>query len=96
MATYTYKCSSCRTTVDLSYSVKEFLELSQNGHFDDMNCKFCLKNVKFTRIFGDTCSKISKDKETLLMDIKEDARKIVNKVKSGDQKMIRQVYGEEL
>lgn len=96
MAIYTYKCRACEATVDLSFSIPEFLELSNIGHFDKMHCSCCSKNEKFIRIFGDTSSKINKDKETLLMDIKEDARKIVDKINSGDENMIRQVYGEEI
>lgn len=96
MAIYTYKCRKCETTVDLSYSIPEFLKLSSAGHFSDMHCVNCSNNEKFIRIFGDTSSKIIKDKETLLMDIKEDARKMVDKIKSGDENMIRQVYGEEV
>ena len=96
MATYTYKCNKCETSKNLSFSVKEFLRLSQSNELDKMYCEVCLNNENFIRIFGETCSKISKDKERMLMDIKEDAKKIVNKVKTGDQKMIRQVYGEEV
>ena len=96
MAIYTYKCRACKATTDLSLSIHEFLELSRIDHFDEMYCNNCLNNEKFIRIFGETSSKISKDKETLLMDIKEDARKIVNKINAGDENMIRQVYGEDI
>ena len=96
MAIYTYKCNSCNMTIDLSLSISEFLSLSDSEHFDNMKCSSCLNNVKFTRIFGNTSSKISKDKETLLMEIKDEARRITEKVNSGDRNMIRQVYGEEI
>ena len=95
MATYTYKCQKCDTGTSLSMAIEEFLKLSENNYFENMYCDVCSNNQNFIRIFGNTCSKISKDKETLMMDIKEDARKIVNKVKNGDQNMIRQVYGED-
>ena len=96
MAIYTYQCRSCNMTIDLSLSILEFLELSNSEHFNSMRCESCSINTKFIRIFGNTSSKISKDKETLLMEIKDEARKITEKVKSGDRNMIRQVYGEDV
>lgn len=95
MAIYTYKCRACNSTVDLSFSISEFLELCNLNHFETMECSKCSNNTKFTRVFGDTSSKINKDKETLMMEIKEDARKISEKVRAGNENMIRQVYGEE-
>ena len=56
----------------MSFSIPKFLKLSVSGHFDDMYCTNCSDNTKFTRIFGATSSKITKDRETLMMEIKED------------------------
>ena len=95
MATYAYKCRTCKIVMKLSFSIIEFLKLSDSGHFDDMYCTNCSDNTKFTRIFGSTSSKITKDKEALMMEIKEESRKISDKVRSGDINTIRQVYGEE-
>ena len=95
MAIYTYKCRTCKTVTSLSFSIPKFLKLSVSGHFDDMYCANCSDNTKFIRIFGATSSKITKDRETLMMEIKEEARKIVDEVRSGNTNTIRQVYGEE-
>jgi len=48
------------------------------------------------RIFGATSSKITKDKEALMMEIKEESRKIADEVRSGNANTIRQIYGEEV
>jgi hypothetical protein len=95
MAVYNYKCRACKLVTNLSFSIAKFLRLSDSGHFEDMYCTNCSDNTKFTRIFGVTSSKITKDKETLMMEIREEARKISDEVRAGDQNTIRQVYGEE-
>jgi hypothetical protein len=95
MAIYTYKCRACKIATNLSFPIPKFLKLSNAGHFDDMYCPNCSDNTKFIRIFGATSSKITKDKETLMMEIKEEARKISDEVRAGNTNAIRQVYGEE-
>jgi len=95
MAIYTYKCRTCKIVMNLSFSIPKFLKLSNSGHFDDMYCCNCSDNAKFTRIFGATSSKITRDKETLMAEIKEEARKISDEVRAGNKNTIRQVYGEE-
>ena len=96
MAIYTYKCRTCNTATNLSFSIPRFLRLSVSGHFDDMHCTSCSDNTKFIRIFGATSSKITKDKETLMMEIKEESRKIADEVRAGNTNTIRQIYGEEV
>jgi len=61
-----------------------------------MHCTSCSDNTKFIRIFGATSSKITKDKETLMMEIKEESRKIADEVRAGNTNTIRQIYGEEV
>jgi hypothetical protein len=95
MAIYTYKCRVCKIVTNLSFSIPKFLKLSDSGHFEAMYCTNCSDNTKFTRIFGATSSKIIKDKEALMMEIKEEARKISDEVRAGNTNTIRQVYGEE-
>lgn len=95
MAIYTYKCRTCKTVTNLSFSIPKFLKLSVSGHFDDMYCANCSDNTKFMRIFGATSSKITKDREALMMEIKEESRKIADEVRAGNTNTIRQIYGEE-
>lgn len=95
MATYHYKCETCKSIKILSLPVSEHAVLASSGDLKFMHCEKCSDKRNFVRIFGSISSTIIKDKETLLSDIKEEARKITEKVKSGDQGMIRQIYGEE-
>ena len=96
MAVYNFKCEECGARVSLSCSVSKFQQLKQEDFFKNMDCDKCLNKQKFLRVFGNTSSKISKDQQRMLEEIREEARKITEKVKSGDQNMIRQVYGEEV
>jgi len=96
MANYTYKCGYCEEEETMATSVTNFLKLVSENFFEEKKCKQCNKTVKFIRVFEPASSKITKDKETLMLEIQADARSIVEKVNAGDINMIRQVYGEEL
>tara|TARA_B100000700_G_scaffold328803_1_gene447887 strand:- start:254 stop:544 length:291 start_codon:yes stop_codon:yes gene_type:complete len=96
MANYTYKCRTCEAVVNLSISIAKFQELSDSSYFESMFCDKCSDNAKFMRIFGKTSSKITKDKETLMAEIKEDARKMSDEVRAGNKETIRQIYGEDI
>ena len=95
MAKYNFQCSNCNSTLMLSISVSEFLSLKAKKDFNIRKCKECDTETKFVRIFNSTSSKISRSKDEILARTKEEARKIVEKVKSGDTRAIKDVYGEK-
>ena len=94
MAKYNYKCSKCDSTELYVLSVANFLAFKSNNYFDNKKCENCGNITEFIRIFDATSSKISKGKEQILAEVKEDARKIVEKVKSGNTKAILDIYGD--
>ena len=77
-------------------SVSEFLSLNSEKDFEFRKCKECKIISEFVRIFSSTSSKISRGKDEILARTKEEARKIVEKVKLGDVRAINDVYGEEI
>lgn len=95
MAKYKYSCSCCFSSVDFNFAIKEYIELKKTNYFKKIKCNNCNNICEFNQVFGSLSSKIPKDKETVLREIKEEVRKITDKVKSGDSKAIRTVYGED-
>jgi urease alpha subunit len=75
-------------------SIEDFVYLNTNLGFDSIECEKCKDRAQFVRIFGTTSSNIIRSKEEILADVKEDARKMVEKIKLGDTKTILDVYGE--
>ena len=76
--------------------ILEYLTLSSENMLYNKKCEKCNTVCEFVRIFNSSSSKISKGKEEMMAEAKEDARKIVNKIKLGDTKAILDVYGEWL
>jgi len=95
MARYRYSCSNCSEEVEYSLSIALYLEMKNSGHFKEIECKKCNNVCEFTQTFGTLSSKIKKDRETMVSEIKEEARKFADKVRSGDSKAIRNIYGED-
>jgi hypothetical protein len=93
MARYDFECERCDLKHTIVISVIAYKELKDSNN--NPICKKCGKSDKMNRIFSPTSSKIWRGKEELMSTIKEDARKIVNKIKSGDQTAIREIYGED-
>ena len=94
MAKYIFKCKECLSARDFSMDVSDFLEQKEKGFFNNLYCKECDKDLGFKQTFGALSSTIKKDPEQLVKDIQDEARIIANKVRSGDQRAIRNIYGE--
>ena len=95
MAKYKFKCSDCDATEVLTMSIQKFMFMNSKNSFNNRECEKCDAVTKFVRIFEPTSSKILRGKEELLIEAKDEARKIVEKIKSGDTNTILEVYGEE-
>jgi len=80
--------------VEYSLSIALYLELKNSDHFNRIECIDCGKICEFKQVFGVLSSKIKKDKQTIMSEIKDEAKKIANKVRSGDSRTIRNIYGE--
>lgn len=96
MASYNFKCTSCNEIETHTMPVKEFVDMVNNYRFESMFCSNCCQETKFLRIFGSSSSKIKRSKEEIALQIKDDVRKVVEKVKSGNSRAIRDIYGEEI
>lgn len=92
MPIYNLKCSICKESMQLSCSISEFKDYSLNS-FKNIFCKKC-NNNNFIRIYGSISSKISRSSHEIVEIAKEDARKVVENIKNGDQYAIRDIYGE--
>jgi len=92
MPIYNLECIKCKEINTLNCSISEF-QSSNKNNFKTLNCKNCGTN-NFNRIFKEISSKISRSSFEIVEKAREEARNIVEKVKSGDQHAIRDVYGE--
>ena len=90
MAQYLLKCNNCKEEFILNYSVKEYVENKNN-----VKCEHCDSN-DILRIISSFSSKVSLSREQMEDRSREEAKKIVKKIKSGDIKTIRDIYGEKL
>lgn len=92
MPTYNIKCIECENNQVISCSISDF-QFSNKNKFKNIDCKKC-GNSNFIRIYDTISSKISRSSHEIVEKMKEEARSIVEKVRSGDQHAIRDVYGE--
>lgn len=92
MPNYNLICKKCNSVMELSCSISDF-QYSNKNNFENIFCKSCNAN-SFERIYGSISGKISRSSQEIVQQVREDARKLVEKVKSGDQHAIRDVYGE--
>jgi len=92
MPTYTFLCSNCFFEKNITISVKEYLEKYANNIML-AKCDNCL-NLEFKRTYSQVSAKVCRSSNEIAEIAKEDAKKIVEKVNSGDLKTILDVYGE--
>jgi hypothetical protein len=95
MAKYTFSCNTCNLKKNINMNIKEYRRLKEEKHFESMPCDQCSSINSFSQLFGNLSSTITKDREQLVRDILDDARAVSEKIRSGDQKAIRNIYGED-
>jgi hypothetical protein len=61
---------------------------------ETIKCPQCDEGVLF-QVLNPVRSKVERRKEDLIVEIEDETRKIVNKVLSGDERAIADVYGSE-
>lgn len=90
MPIYNFECQDCR-------ELNTFRFASVSGYVESQAALKCTKceSTNITRTFSALASNIKRDKETILQQAMEDKNRIVEKIKNGDAKTIRNIYGEE-
>jgi predicted nucleic acid-binding Zn ribbon protein len=83
---YNFKCDACEAVISKNMSMLQLKDAT-------IMCASCDDEMK--QVVGSFSSSVSMSKEERLEKTKEDARKIADKVRSGDQKLISQIYGEK-
>lgn len=90
MPKYNFQCDKC------NYVVSEVMSISayRKKKNETIKCQHCDDGVLF-QVLNPVRSKVERSKEEMVIEIEEETRKIVNKVLSGDEKAIADVYGTE-
>lgn len=88
MPSYTFQCESCGF-IDLKImSISSYARIKN----EKIKCSECNNGVLFQQL-APINSVVERKGEDAIQQIKEDAQKIVEKVKSGDEAAILDVYG---
>lgn len=90
MPKYTFGCDSCEHQEVRTMSISDFLKNKD----EKKECPQCDAGVLFQKL-GRIRNKVDKSSSELIAEIKEDVRKTVEKVKSGDERTIRNIYGDK-
>jgi len=94
MPKYTFECTKCLTQHNFNYGILKYKQLICNNHFEDLLCDEC-QNKTLIRKVSAPFGKIERRKEEIVEKAKEEARVITNKIREGDQRAIRDIFGEE-
>ena len=95
MSKYNFKCMKCNQVNLVKINILEFTSKSIDDIISKLICTECESEGTFNRVFGSISSKVWKNKEEIMQEVKVEARKIAEKVRLGDVSAIREVYGEE-
>ncbi len=95
MPKYNFKCMECNEINIMNISILEFTSKPIDNIITKLICTKCETKGLFIRTFGSVSSKVWKSKEEIVQEVKEEARKVAEKVRLGDVSAIREVYGEE-
>jgi len=86
MPKYNFKCSDC------GYNIQKNMQMSELKSFD----KTCLDcGSQMAQHIPSFSSKVRVSKEEMIDNAKAEAKKLADKVRAGDQKLISQIYGEK-
>ena len=85
MPKYSFKCKSCD---------KAFKIIARPSELKGTVCSHC-KSKDISRVYNFVGQVVERDMFETIESVKEDAKKIAKKVKSGDQNSISEIYGKE-
>lgn len=91
MPRYNFECNSCNYLTQFEMKITEFLSFKKETH----KCPDCAEGV-LSQIVKPSRGKIIRDKEAMIQEAREEARKIVEKIDSGDQKAFNDIYGDSV
>ena len=86
MPNYTFKCIECNNIFEKFMTIKDLNEVR-------LPCESC-GSQNISRLFKPPSSKIRRSKEEIIEAAKDEARQIAEKINSGDQSAIRDIYGD--
>ena len=90
MPIYNFACLNCSNEQLLEMSISELIKLKNSAIACSM-CKDGILKQKISKIQ----SKVERDKDYIIQEAKEDAKKIVDKIRAGDEKTINEIYGDK-
>lgn len=85
MPKYSFKCDSCN---------EAFKIITKPSNLKDVTCKSC-NSQDITRVYSFVGQVVERDIYETIDGVREEAKKIAKKVKSGDQNSISEIYGKE-
>lgn len=89
MPIYNYKCSVCLSDEKFEMNVAKFLSFKKEVHA----CNLCGQELLLQ--VAASFSKIHKDKEAFMEEVSEYARNQIDRMNHGDEKVLRDICGEE-
>jgi hypothetical protein len=89
MPKYTFGCDSCEHDEVRTMSITDYVKNKD----ERKECPQCHAGVLFQKL-GRIRNRVDKDSTEIIADIREDVRKTVEKIKSGDERTIRNIYGD--
>jgi hypothetical protein len=91
MPIYNFKCNECNNIIQENMSISIFLSKR-----DDIRaCESCNSGAMLLSLSPPN-GRVEKRKEDILMDIEEELRDIVKRVRDGDEATIEDVYGHRV
>ena len=93
MPKYKFHCKDCMYEHNMDTSIQGFIEAKKTA----VDTTSCSKGCVYGDIisFSNLSCKVSRDKEYIEREISEDARRIAEKVRSGDLTTIENIYGNK-
>ena len=89
MPRYNFECDKCKYESSENMAVNKFLELKK----EIRQCTKCDGGVLLLKL-STARNKIERRKEDIIEQIKDDVRKTLKKVESGDERAIIDVFGD--
>ena len=90
MPNYYFKCPLCDDVKEVTMKISEFISKDNLEYY----CNSC-NDSKLLRIFSNFSSKIELRKEDIINNAKKEAKSIASKIKNGDARSIRNIYGDK-